>query len=233
MVYVWGLWNQNVAVNQIVDSTEMVCWAAKWTDHTKIHYRSTFHDGKKRMLKDLWSLLDEADAVIHFNGRRFDIPHVNREFLEAGMDPPSPYRHIDLFQAVKKRFRFPSNKLEYVCDTLGIGHKLKHEGFDLWLRCMANEASAWKLMRQYNVNDVALTEVLYWKLLPWIPGIPNHGAYAQEEFVCPACGGKNLKRRGFAYTAQTRYQRYVCRDCGKWSRTTQHAKSVHIVSVAE
>ena len=38
---------------------------------------------------------------------------------------------------------------------------------------------------------------------------------------------------GHAYTAQTRYHRYVCKDCGKWSRTTQHAKSVHVVSVAE
>lgn len=211
----------------------MMCWSAKWTDRTKIYFRSTFHDGKDRMLADLWKLLDEADAVIHFNGKRFDIPHINREFLEAGMAPPSPYKQVDLFQAVKRRFRFPSNKMEYVCDRLGIGNKVKHDGFGLWLGCMANEQGAWRTMKTYNVADTALTEMLYWRLLPWIPSIPNHGAYSQEEFICPACGSKKIQRRGHAYTAQTRYHRYVCKACGKWSRTTQHAKTVHIVSVAE
>ena len=232
MAYVWGLWNQNVAINQIAASTEMVCWAAKWTDHTKIHYRSTFHDGKEKMLKDLWKLLDQADAVIHYNGRKFDVPHINREFLQADMEPPSPCAQIDLLAAVKKRFRFPSNKLEYVCGELGIGHKLKHEGFDLWQRCMDGEPSAWKLMRQYNINDVALTEMLYMKLLPWIPGIPSYSAHHGDDHICPACGSKNLKKRGFAYTPQSRFQRFVCKDCGKWSRGTHSYKTVAIREVA-
>jgi predicted RNA-binding Zn-ribbon protein involved in translation (DUF1610 family) len=230
---VWGLWNQNVAISQIAEATEMLCWAAKWTDHPKIYYKSTYHDGKKRMLKELWKKLDEADAVIHFNGRKFDMRHINREFLESGMNPPSPYKQIDLLSAVKSRFYFPSNKLEYVCGALGIGHKLKHEGFDLWIGCMRDELSSWELMKQYNVNDVAITEMLYWKLLPWIPSIPNQAAYSQDEHVCPACGGKNLQRRGYAYTTQSRYHRYQCKDCGKWSRSSQHAKTIHTVSVAD
>lgn len=233
LAYVWGLWDQNVGLNQIASSTEMICWSAKWTDHTKIHFRSTFHDGKEKMLRDLWKLVDEADAVIHFNGRRFDVPHINREFLEAGMDPPSPYKQIDLLQAVKRRFRFPSNKLAYVSDKLGIGSKLKHEGFDLWIGCMANEKGAWRLMRQYNVNDVALTEMLYWKLLPWIPNIPSHAAHSGDGETCPACGGGRLKLRGFAYTSQSRFQRFVCKDCGKWSRSTRGALTVGITGMSE
>jgi hypothetical protein len=233
LAYVWGLWDQNVGINQIASSTEMLCWSAKWTDNTKIHFRSVFHDGKEKMVKDLWELLNDADAVIHYNGRRFDIPHINREFIEFDIGPPSPYKQIDLLQAVKRRFRFSSNKLEYVSDRLGVGHKLKHEGFDLWLGCMANEKGAWRLMRQYNINDVALTEMLYWKLLPWIPNIPSHAAHAADSDVCPGCGGEHLKPRGFAYTAQSRFQRFVCKDCGKWSRATKSDNTVGIVGVAE
>jgi hypothetical protein len=233
LAYVWGLWDQNVGLNQIAASTEMICWSAKWTDRMKIHFRSTFHDGKEKMVRDLWDLLDEADAVIHFNGRRFDIPHINREFLEMGMNPPSPYKQIDLFQAVKRRFKFPSNKLDYVCDRLDIGSKLKHEGFDLWLGCMANEKGAWRLMRQYNVNDVALTEMLYWKLLPWIPNLPSHATHSGDGETCPACGGHKIELRGFSYTAQSRFQRFVCKDCGKWSRSTRDARTVGIVGVNE
>lgn len=222
LAYVWGLWNQNVAVGQIAEATEMICWSAKWVGKHRVVFRSTYHDGRETMVRDLWGLLDEADAIIHYNGRSFDVPHANREFVELGLSPPSPYKQIDLLRAIKKQFRFPSNKLEYVADTLDIGAKLKHEGFDLWRRCMAGEESAWKLMRQYNINDVALTELLYERILPWIPGIPSHAAFAQER-VCPACGSGNLHSRGtgYAYTQQSRYRRYQCQDCGKWSRDTK------------
>lgn len=231
LAYVWGLWDQNVATVQIAEATEMLCFSAKWVGEHKVEFRSVYHDGKEDMLHDIWELLDEADVVVHYNGRSFDIPHINREFLEAEMDPPSPYRQIDLLRAVKKRFRFPSNKLEYVVAELGLGEKLKHEGFDLWKRCMANEESAWKLMRQYNINDVALTELLYERILPWIPGIPSHAAYEQAN-VCPACGSERLHHRGYAYTQQSRYQRFQCQDCGKWSRSTK-GTHVSIREIAE
>lgn len=232
LAYVWGIWNQNIGTNQIAEACEMVCFSAKWVDKHKVTFKSTYHDGKSKMLQSLWTLLDEADAVIHYNGKRFDIPHINREFLEAEMDPPSPYRHIDLLQAVKKRFRFPSNKLEYIVQELGIGEKLKHEGFDLWVRCIANEESAWKLMRQYNINDVALTELLYERIKPWIPNIPSHAAFSGER-VCPACGSKDIQNRGMAYTQQSAYRRFVCLDCGKWGRETKAVKTVSVREVAE
>lgn len=220
LAYVWGLWNQNVGVNQIAEATEMICFSAKWVDKHKVTFKSVYHDGKAEMLGKLWELMDEAEVIIHYNGRRFDIPHINREFLEAEMPPPSPYRQIDLLQAVKRCFRFPSNKLEYIVQELGVGEKLKHEGFDLWVRCMANEESAWKLMRQYNINDVALTELLYERIKPWIPNIPSHAAFHQER-VCPACGSDRLQSRGTACTQQSRYERFQCQSCGKWSRSTR------------
>lgn len=232
LAYVWGLWDQNVGTNQIVASTEMICWSAKWVGKHKVTFRSVYHDGKEKMVRDLWDMLDKADVVVHYNGRRFDIPHVNREFLEMELTPPSPYKQVDLLAAVKRRFRFPSNKLEYVVQELGIGEKLKHEGFDLWVRCMANEESAWKLMRQYNINDVALTELLYERILPWIPNIPSHAAHDQDQ-VCPACGSGKLQARGFSYTQQSRYRRYQCTNCGKWSRNTKAAAVVSVREIAE
>ena len=220
LAYVWGLWNQNVNIQLIKEEASMLCWAAKWVGKHKVTFRSVHSDGKEDMLQDLWGMLNEADAVIHFNGKRFDIPHINREFFEAEMDPPSPYKQIDLLATARKRFKFPSNKLEFIVNTIGIGEKLKHEGFDLWVRCMAGEESAWKLMRQYNIHDVALTELLYERLKPWLYNVPSFAAYAQKR-ICPACGSESLQSRGFAYTQQSKYRRYQCTDCGKWSRDTQ------------
>jgi hypothetical protein len=81
-------------------------------------------------------LLDSADVVLHFNGRRFDVPHLNREFLLAGLTPPSPYKQIDLLSGVVRQgSSFPSNKLAVRVEGTGPRRaRRRHGGFDLWKR---------------------------------------------------------------------------------------------------
>jgi hypothetical protein len=52
---------------------------------------------------------------------------------------------------------------------MGLGKKREHEGFALWLKCEAGDAKAWKAMRQYNIQDVRLTEKLFEEYRPWLP----------------------------------------------------------------
>jgi DNA polymerase III epsilon subunit-like protein len=175
--------------------------------------------GHEGMISSLWEILDEADVVCHYNGKRFDVPVINREFLKYGYTPPSPYKQIDLLEVVKKQFRFVSNKLDHVCDELKIGKKLKHAGHELWLQCMAGDASAWKTMEKYNIQDVELIVELYEKLRPWITNHPNVALYVDsDDIVCPNCGSSHVRKRGLAHTKVFSYQRYQCNDCGTWSR---------------
>jgi hypothetical protein len=231
LAYVWALFDQNIAPSQLVESTEVICFAAKWLGEKKVHFYSVQKDGREAMIRAAHALLDEADVVMHYNGKRFDVPHLNREFLETGLKPPAPYQQIDLFRSVKAVFKFPSYKLEYVSQALGVGQKVKHSGFDLWVGCMAGDKAAWKLMEKYNKQDVVLLEELYEVLQAWIPQHPSHGAMLGQS-VCPACGGTNLQRRGYAYTRVSAFRRYVCLDCGKWSRDTKRELSTGLTEVA-
>jgi rubredoxin len=121
---------------------------------------------------------------------------------------------------VKKRFKFPSNKLDYVSGALGLGNKTPHDGMPLWVSCMADDPKAWKLMEKYNRQDVVLTEKLYDRLLPWIPYHPNMRLY-DSNVNCPRCGSKvGLQRRGFAYTNVSKFQRWQCTACGGYFRST-------------
>ncbi len=218
-VFTWGLFNQNISINQIEKSGYTLCWAAKWLNDPQMKFASLHKDGKEKMLMEIYRLINEADVVIHFNGVKFDMPILRQEFMLMGWSPPSPVLQIDLYQVVKKQFRFVSNKLEYVAKHLGLGGKVKHRGMELWLECMAGDEKAWKEMEKYNRHDVVLLEKLYDKLLPWIPNHPNHGLFIEdEERVCPNCGGSNLHKHGRYYTATMSYQRYCCNDCGSWSK---------------
>ena len=232
LAYVWGLWDQNIAITQIEQAGEVICWAAKWLDEPDLIYRSLFHHGRRQMLTDIYALLSEADAVITYNGRKFDIPWLYAEFIGLGLTPPTPFKQIDLYTAVKKRFRLPSYKLDYVAQWLGLGKKTEHEGFELWERCMKDDADAWQTMRSYNLHDVELTEAVYNAIKPWIPNIPSFAAHTGE-FVCPACGSADLVHEGHAYTLQGKFKRYRCRQCGKWSRDTHRVEGVTIREVAD
>jgi hypothetical protein len=218
LAYVWGLWDQNVSINQIASSTEVICFGARWYGEKKTMFKSVHHDGKEAMLDELHALMEEADVLVGWNSEAFDSKHIKREFLENGYLPPSPYKELDLMRVVKGQFKFPSNKLDYVSQKLGVGAKVKHSGFDLWLGCMANDKKAWAEMKKYQIQDVDLLIDLYEILLPWIKNHPHAGLYEEIPDGCPNCASTNLQRRGVTRMVANVYQRFQCNDCGKWSR---------------
>ena len=130
IVHVWGLWQQNVAINQIIASGYVMCWAAKWYGNGEIMFDSVNRSRPKKMLQRIHQLIGEADVVVHYNGKSFDMPTLNKEFLTYGMLPPPPYKQIDLCVTAKREFRFPSNRLEYIARQLKIGEMIKHQGND-------------------------------------------------------------------------------------------------------
>ena len=125
---------------------------------------------------------------------------------------------------MKRNFRFPSNKLDYVAQRLGVGAKVEHTGFQLWLDCMAGSDKAWRMMKKYQIQDVDLLVELYEILLPWMrhPGVPAHSG---NEDGCPNCGSTKLQRRGYESLSTGRYQKFQCQGCGKWTRSGKRETS--------
>lgn len=182
-VYTWGLWDQNIGINQIIKSTEMMCFGAKWLGQKSVTFKSVHHDGKKTMLEELHKLMDEADVLVGWNSAAFDHKHINREFLENKMTPPSPTKDLDLMSITKANFQFPSNKLDYVAQKLGVGSKVKHSGFELWIKCMDGDDKAWQEMKRYQIQDVQLLDSLYDILLPWFPGSGSVTSKERQDLV--------------------------------------------------
>lgn len=211
----WGLWQQNIGYNMVIQHSRILCMAFKWHGKKGVEFLSEWEDGTEAMLKRTHELLSEADAVVHYNGQRFDIPWINTEFLLHGLTPPDPFHQIDLLKVVKNRFKFVSNKLDFVADRLEIGTKVKHTGMQLWLDVMAYCPKAQKLMKKYNIQDVALLEDAYNIILPWIKSHPNHALFKKTDApVCPNCGSSHVVKNGTETTLTMAYQRYRCQSCG-------------------
>jgi len=220
VVHVWGLYEQTVSINQIIAAGYVMCWSAKWYKESGVIFDSIKKSSTKNMLKNIHSLMESADAIIHYNGKKFDIPTLQKEFLLYGMTPPATYKQIDLLSTARDQFRFTSNKLDFIAQQLGLGKKIPHTGHQLWIDCMANDMKAWKLMERYNKNDVVLLEKVYDKFLPWIKHHPNRMIYDGKD-GCPTCGGKKYQSRGFDYTKLNKYRRFRCMSCGTWFRSNK------------
>lgn len=245
VVYTWGLFDQNVGLNQVIETGGVLCFAAKWLGEKKVQFWSVERHGRQAMLEAAHVLLDEADVVMHYNGKRFDIPHLNREFVEAGFGPPSPYQQIDLYLTAKSKFKFQSNRLEHVSKQLGLKGKVEHAGFGLWRKCMdglrdvgegrkmsPESAAAWRSMERYNKRDVTLLEELHDILLPWIPNYPSRALIDHRPGSCPKCGSTELQRRGVAYTRVSEYPQFQCQACGSWFRGTGRSRQAGVSEVS-
>ncbi len=216
--YHWGLWDQNIGIVQIVDDGGLLCFAAKWFGQKEIIFSSE-NDGHDVMVKRAHDLLSEADIVITYNGDRYDIKKLNQEFMLAGMAPPRPYRSIDLVKSNKSRFDLPSRKLDYLVQRSGVGSKVKNDGFELWIACMAGDPEAWKAMEKYNRMDVIVTERAYLRLLPWLTNAPHLGMFTGDEFSCPYCGSTKLTRHTDPiHTLMQAYTLFECTNCHGWIR---------------
>lgn len=225
--YVWGLWENNLGLNQIKHDWHILAWAAKWLDDpaSKIIYmdqrKAKNIEDDKELLMGIWKLLDEADIVITQNGKMFDEKKLNARFILQGFKPPSSYRHVDTKQIASRKFGFTSNKLEYLSDKLNKKYKkLKHHdyaGFELWKACLAGDLKAWREMEKYNKYDVLSLEEVYRKLQPWDNSI-NYDLYNDEvSFTC-SCGSTEFKLNGYKYLASGKYHRYACKKCGAETR---------------
>lgn len=221
VVYAWGLYDQNVAVSQIVERGSVICFAAKWYADPKITFRSVHHDGRKEMVDEAWRMMDEADIIVGYNHRAFDIKHLHREFITAGLGPPSQHKDIDLLTVARRKFKFANNKLENVARELDVGFKVQTGGFELWRGCMDGDDKAWRTMKTYNRHDVVLTEEVYDRLRPWVPNHPNLNMYRGITVsACHACGSDRLEDAGFKYTQTRAYAQFRCTQCGAYSQAT-------------
>ena len=230
--YTWGLFDQNVALNQVKEDWSVLAWCAKWVGEKKIMYmdqrKAKEVRDDKEILKAVWKLLDEADIVLTQNGKSFDVKKLNARFIINGMQPPSSFKQIDTLRLARKIFGFTSNKLEYMSNKLCLKYKKlkvkKFQGFELWSECLNGNLEAWKQMERYNKMDVLSLEELYRKLIPWETSI-NFNLYSRDNVTRCTCGSSNFQKNGYFYSAAGKFQRYRCGDCGAEIRDKQNLLS--------
>lgn len=216
LVYTFDMWDSNASPEKIVDHGGMLCFCAHWYGSKEFMFYSLWEDGQKGMAEAALRLMSEADALVTYNGDKYDIPKLTGEIFLAGLAPPPVVASIDLLKTVKK-FGLNMNRMAYIGPLFGVGKKTSHEGFMLWRRVLEGDEKARRKMTRYCIQDVRVTARLYDKVLPFIRNHPK----LRTGDACPACESTKTQKRGFRPTRYYRIQRNQCQSCSHWFETTR------------
>lgn len=227
----WGLFNQNICYENILQDWYMICAAWRWEGESKIHTASVLEGEKDTYRGDIFvgsycddtpiveklhAELSKADVIIAHNGDHFDLKKFNVRALDQGFDPLPPIQSVDTLKIARSQFKFTSNRLDYLGQFFGVGQKVENPK-GLWKRALLGDRKAIKQMIKYNKGDIDLLHDVYKILRPFDRRHPNWNHTSHGGHVCPNCGSEDLQRRGVYRTRITERQRYRCNGCGAWS----------------
>ncbi|CAN5950622.1 unnamed protein product [Sphagnum jensenii] len=91
----------------------------------------------------LLELLEGADAIVTYNGNKYDLPKIKGHLMLMGLNCPPPPTSIDLIKTIKS-MGFVMARLAYIAPLLDVGAKMKHEGFNLWRAVLEGDSKAQK-----------------------------------------------------------------------------------------
>ena len=213
----------NIGPDSIIKERAIICICYKWEDSKDIHSLQWDHkQNDKRMLEAFIKVINEADEAIGHNGDRFDLAWIRTRCLFHGIDMFPKYCTIDTLKIARSKFKFNSNKLNYIADFLGIGEKIKTD-YSLWKNIMLHkDPKAMSDMIKYCKKDVSLLEKVYKELSKHTESKTHYGViFKQDRGSCQECGSDDLRvhRRKVAASGLRKIQ-LQCATCGKHTTRT-------------
>lgn len=216
-------WKKTISVDNIIKERAIICICYKWEEQKEVyevHWDSKQDD--KALLQKFVDIANTADELVGHNGDRFDLAWVRTRCLFHKIPMFPVYTTIDTLKVARGKFKFNSNKLNYIADFLGIGRKIKTE-FSLWKDiCLNKNKAAMDKMLKYCKKDVVLLESVFKALRGHIEPKTHYGVlFGQDRGSCPECGSDELiiSNRRTTATGLKKIQ-YKCKTCN-----TLHSKS--------
>lgn len=205
------------------DFGTILCIGYRWLGQKQIHVPSIMdYKGWKndptddsRLLQDFLKVISQADIIVTYNGAKFDVPYLKAKLLEHDLGYLPPFKHVDLYQVVRKNVLLSRRSLANVSRYLKLkAEKTPVEGRE-WKRAMSGNAASITYVIEHCKADVELLEEAYLKLRPLIK---THPAIKYEIGACMICGEGSLVRKKYNWTKSRGMKAvYQCRHCESWA----------------
>ena len=188
-------YNLSLQPEDIIQERAIITIAYKWEGEEDVTVLSWDKGCDKKIIEDFVKVMAEADELVGHNVDRYDTKFIMARALKHNISVLPKYQSTDTLKLAKKHFMLNSNKLDYIAQYLGIGHKTKHRGMPMWDDIiLRNDPKALEEMIEYNVQDVFLTEQVYHKLMEYsLPKVNHASKQTGDKHTCPQCGSDHAE----------------------------------------
>jgi len=208
----------NIGPQNIIKERAIICICYKWEDDKETKFLTwDSKQSDKKMLQEFAKVMNSADELVGHNGDKFDLAWVRTRCLFHGIEVFPKYTTIDTLKVARSKFKFNSNKLDYIATFLGIGHKIKTD-FSLWTDIVLHKDKvAMDKMVKYCIMDVILLEKVHKKLSQHIEPKTHFGViFGADRGSCPECGSDEIVINNRRTSATgTKYVQFKCKTCNK------------------
>lgn len=225
VVFSWNVgYDVRIDYQNILKERAIICICYKFEGESKVHHLTWNKGDDKKMLQKFASIISTADEVVGHNSDKFDIKWVRTRCLYHGISMTHDIKSIDTLKSSRGKFRFNSNKLDYIGKYLGVGKKMETGGFDLWKDIiLKNCRKSLAKMVSYCKQDVLLLESIFQKLNPYIPVKTNAAAmFDRSPIACPECLSEETVVNKYRMSAAgVKSVAMQCKGCGKYFSIAQ------------
>jgi uncharacterized protein YprB with RNaseH-like and TPR domain len=217
-------YKKNIDYSNIIQERAIICICYKWEDEKQVYsLQWDSRQSDKKMLIDFIKVANKAVEMVGHNGDKFDLAWIRTRCVFHRIDMFPKYVTIDTLKVARAKFRFNSNKLDYIAEYLGLGNKIKTE-FGLWKDILLRKDKvAMEKMVKYCKKDVTLLEDVFKILNPHIEPKTHYGVFVGEKrSTCPECGSDDLVKKDRRILASGLIKIILrCKTCGKYHNQTE------------
>jgi len=202
----------SISHDSIVQERAIMCICYKWEGRKKVHSLTWNEGDDLDMVKEFIEVLNTADEIVAHNGDNFDTKFFNSRVIYHQLEPCRQVNQVDTLKIARKRFRFNSNRLDY------LGKYLFNEGkistsYSLWKDILLkNCKKAMDAMVKYCKKDVVLLEKVFHRLHKYDSNKTHIGLLnGSDAWTCPNCGTTDVTRDGVRYTSMGKKYRMRCK----------------------
>jgi hypothetical protein len=215
--YFWRAgYKQNISYENIIQERKIICISYKWEGKDKVHTLTwDKNQCDKKMLEKFIKVANRADELVGHNGDRFDIKWIRTRCVFHRVPMFPKYRTLDTLKKSRGGFYFNSNRLDYIAQYLGVGAKVKHDGFSMWVEVMNGNKKALKDMVRYCEGDVVVLEDVYHVIKNYVLNNTHNGVLTGGyKHSCPNCGNDDAVLLKNNVTAKGTIKRLMeCDSC--------------------
>lgn len=204
--------------NLAADFGVLLCVGYKWLGESrvycpKIDFTTKNHrNAEKALFEAFLPAYEEADILVSYNGKRFDVPFLQAKALEYGYNALPNTSHVDLYWTVKHSMRISRKSLQNAGYFLGLSNEKTPVEGKIWTRATLGDPKALKYIVDHCKSDVLVLEELYMRLRSLVRGHPRVAGNA-----CKACGSPEIQNRGrYVTKLKGTMWRTMCTNCGSW-----------------